>query len=569
MPGILSRLFSRETPKKSRSEIIDDIDTIAREAINRNTRENTFRKSVIVSADRGGSESTVAIGKLKKTLAPTRSLLNSGIYSNKFNMSDVYAAYIGENLIKFTVDKYVEAVVRSGYIIKSKNPSVVQYINKRLREIAFVAKISFEEYIADYITSLILYGNVYAVRHRQEDASSGKRYINTNKKEMIPIASLYVEDPRKLIIGEGPGGRMRYVRVSYDVSEIDLNNMNPSLFTTAEEHQTGIPFFHSPMGFGGFGFGFGFGSSNISRLFKVTPKRDVDYVVYEDYEISHIRYRHVPGEKISMPPFWPTLNDIDSLRRIEENIELLVYNYGHPILHAKIGEADRTGTDDEVQAVQSKLESMESNGFITTTNRVLINMIGAESAALRVDSYLAYFQKRVLTGLWLSEVAIGIGDTSNRSTANVLDKLAQEKVRELQRAFVSDIDNVFIELLLETGADLNWILHPDNMPTFEFNEIDLEGKIRKEAHLMTMWQSNMITADEMRIDLGRDPLTEKDWDNTFTFKVAIPLKDSGTSPTDAGARSTQRNLAPKNQHGTAGPKKGINKSATETSELSE
>jgi hypothetical protein len=565
MPGFFSNIFRPKV--KSRAEIIDNIDEIVRESINRSvtTKQIPQKRGTIITADKGlvvtgPLSNSVAVGKLKKTLAPNRAVLPSGMFTNRFNMSDLYSAYIGENLVKFTIDKYTEATIRSGHFIKSKNLTVIKYLQKRLREIAYVSKSSFDEYVSDFMTSLMLYGNSYAVKHRQKEASSGRPYVDSNGKMMTPIASLYVEDPRKLILGEGPGGRMRYVRVSYDVHEIDLNAMNPSLFTSSEEHQSGIPFFYTPQ-FGGF-LGLGRLQSSISSLFKSNSRREVEYVVYEDYEIDHIRYRHVPGEKIAMPPFWPTLNDIDSLRRIEENIELLVYNYGHPILHAKVGESTMPGDDSEVLAVQSKLEEMESNGFIATSNRVLIDMIGAESSALRVEAYLKYFQQRVLTGLWLSEVAVGIGDTSNRSTANVLDKLAQEKVRELQSIFVNHINNVFIELLLEAGLDIGWILDPENIPCFEFNEIDLEGKIRKEAHIINLWQGNMITSAEMRADLGRDPLTPEQLQDTYLERVSIPLAEAGkTDPMSSSAKTTQTNTAPKNQNGTAGPKKGINRSS--------
>lgn len=556
---------------KRANQIIEDIDTVAREGINRQITNNI--PATIPSRDVAiSNQNTIVTGKINKAFAPNRQLQYGGVYINRFNMSDIYASYIGENLIKFAVDKYTEAVVRNGWQINSKNPTIVRYIKKRIREMEFNVKSSFEEFINDFTLSLILYGNVYAVKHKQLGVSSGGEYINHMGKRMKPIVSLYVEDPRKLIIGEGPAGRMRYVRLGVETNYIDINKVNPSLFTDPMSMAVNRTLYSSPNGFYGIAYnmlrhvGMGF-----SGIFKVNPKRIKPYLIYEDDQIDHIRYHHVPGEKIAMPPFWSTLNDIDSLRRIEENIELLAFQHGHPLLHGKIGDETKPGSHEEVEELRAKLQNMESNGFIVTDNRTLIDMIGAEGKALRFDGYMKYFYNRVLTGLWLSEVAVGQGNTTNRSTANVLDKLSQEKVVELQRIFSNFFNSIMIQWLQEAGAELSWIMREDNVPTFHFKEIDLEGKIRKEQHILTMWQSNMITEDEMRMELGYEPFTNADYVRSFVKRVSIPLKKAGTAPkvsssgdgssggSSAANKVTQTGLKPKNQNGTAGPRKGINK----------
>lgn len=532
---------------KHATRLINEIDSIARAGIN---HQITTRDAIPTPGAKTIGGSKAITGKLKKKMAPNRGISPAGIYTNKFNMSDIYATYVAENLMKFSMDKYAEAVVRNGYFIKSKNKSVTRYLMKRLKEIEIVSSSNTNELVKDMAVSIIGYGNTYLIKHRQLNASSGKAYTRWDGKKLKPIASLYVEDTRKLLLGEGPAGRMRYVRLPYDVSSVNLNAINPSLFSlpkdtliTADENL--YNFVYNMF-------------STFSGAFRLSSKRRKDYVIYDDDEVDHIRYHHIPGEKIAMPPFWPTLNDIDSLRRIEENIELLVFQYGHPILHGTIGDDKKSGQEDEIIDLYTKLQDMESNGFVITDNRVLLSMIGAEGNSLRLDAYLMYFYRRVLTGLWLSEVTVGNGKTANRSTANVLDKLSQEKVFEIQSIISDAMQPIMIELLLEAGASLDWILRPENIPTWIFKSIDIEGKIKHENHVLTMWEASMITHDEMRAGIGEEQMTNAEIQTTYVNMVAIPLKKAappaaGTAGSSKSIKksgtATQKSIRPANQHG--------------------
>ncbi len=546
------QLFSTTTPRAlnkidniKAQNIIDQTDTIFRESFNKRMHRNDVTG---ISIDPGASPSfgKSIVGTLKKRFAPDRGI-QEGMHINKFKMTDMYTSYVGENLVKFSVDKYAEACVRNGFYIDSKNPLVTKYLNKRFKEFEIISKTPTTEMITDALMSIIMYGNCPLILHRQKEASSGNEYTRWDGQVMTPIASIYTEDFRKMLIGEGPAGRQRYVRIDRNVDDVNFNSINPSLFNLPKGTIYGD---NLPLYAGYFG-----GFTGINNLFKTSSARRKQYIVYEEDEVCHIRYHHVPGEKIAMPPFWPTMNDIDSLRRIEENIELLVYQYGHPIMHGKVGDDKKRGDQNEIDDLYAKIERMESNGFLVTDNRTMIEMIGAENQALRLDFYLMYFYRRVLTGLWLSEVTVGIGDTSNRSTANTLDKLSQEKVVELQNIFAQAMQPIMLELIQEAGASISWAMLPENIPNFVFNPVDIEGLIKKEAHTLVKWQANMLTEDEMRRELGKEPLKDSERESTYTYLHSIPLAETSpkldnTNPDNkASNKVNQKTLRPANQNG--------------------
>lgn len=58
------------------------------------------------------------------------------------------------------------------------------------------------------------------------------------------------------------------------------------------------------------------------------------------------------------------------------------------------------------------MDRLDDYGGVTTSERVEIRAIGAESLALRVESYLKYFKDRVMLGLGVSDLDMGVGDSN-------------------------------------------------------------------------------------------------------------------------------------------------------------
>ena len=144
---------------------------------------------------------------------------------------------------------------------------------------------------------------------------------------------------------------------------------------------------------------------------------------YQDFEspdVLHFYYHRKEGFLVGTPSLIPVKDDIRALRRIEENIEMLLYQHLFPLYHYQVGTLEapaRMNPDgmDEVQVVQGEINSMPSEGMIVTSERHKIVAIGAESRALRAESYLLHFKQRVFAGLGASSVDFGDADSSNRS----------------------------------------------------------------------------------------------------------------------------------------------------------
>ena len=115
MDNPLTRFIDKRRDAKTQRDtkrLVDEIDTIARLGINRaiSSKDNTPAITRNVQSKLG----TAITGKLKKRYAPNRDITTGGIHINKFNMSDIYNTYVGENLMKLSGDKYSKATTRNG-----------------------------------------------------------------------------------------------------------------------------------------------------------------------------------------------------------------------------------------------------------------------------------------------------------------------------------------------------------------------------------------------------------------------------------------------------------------------
>ena len=228
-------------------------------------------------------------------------------------------------------------------------------------------------------------------------------------------------------------------------------------------------------------------------------------------------------------------------------------------------------TQKEIEEAQDQLNKMPLDGIIITNERTAFKAIGAEGKAIDVSPYLQYYERRVFTALNTSEAMMGRG--SSRQNADSMEGLQHDTVKYFQKMISIFIENcVFNEILLEGG--FNPIFTPDDWVSFEFNEINLDTKVKMENHELVKFQDNAITFEEMRraIGKGTEGVDESRlYTNMITTPSEIEVLDAKVSAscttgngnlkngktTAAKSNGEAKNVnAPRNQHGTSSAKIG-------------
>jgi len=290
-----------------------------------------------------------------------------------------------------------------------------------------------------------------------------------------------------------------------------------------------------------------------------------DPVEFDPNDIIHIYYKKDRGKAFGQPFILPVLDDIRALREAEESVLRLLYRHLFPLYQYKVGIAEPgfEADEKEIDNVRNQIENMPSDGGIVTPERHEIKVIGADGEAIDAKDYLEHFEKRVFTGLGVSSTVMGRGDTANRSTADNMTKEMHDRIKAFQEVLSTFLNEFMIqELLLEAGYDP--LENPESEVKFQFREIDTELKIKKENHAVYKYEHNAITEDEMRQEIGMDPITDR-------AKMHINLVTGATSDaedSEGSSSDTDNKNNPENQSGKrGGPKTKENLESLTANEL--
>lgn len=388
----------------------------------------------------------------------------------EYSIAEVGRIEDTDSYVRQAFAKKVALMLKEGWDIVGSNPKTVRYIRQRLLQIGQASKMPTLQLLRDIGSGLVRKSNVFLLKVRNVDSSGGRIRETPSGQELKPVAGYFI--------------------IPAETMEFQLNG------------------------------------NNIVKWRQKMP--DGNWKEFNPADIIHMYFDRKEGFIFGTPTLIPVIDDIRALRKIEENIELLVYQHLFPIFQWKVGtdNAPAGMTEDgnlEVDVIRREIQFMPSEGGIVTTERHEISAIGAEGRALKAEGYLTHFKNRVISGLGMSAVDYGEGDTANRATADNMSRNLIDSVKDFQ-SVIELFFNEFVikELLLEStfGED---VLETENCVWLKFREIDIDAQIKKETHAADQFTKNMYSHDEARIKMGYEPM-------------AIPNQDEAESDEDLGIK---------------------------------
>lgn len=448
------------------------------------------------------SSSGAVVAAAKRLGIRMGDLTSSDFEDPEYNLLDIDNAYSTDSYVRQCVDKIVEKIFKEGFGFYGKNPNAIEYVKIRLTYMAETTQQPLQSLLNDMAEDMVKYHNIVLVKSRKADESQMPPGVTVNGIDGTePVAGYFCLHPGTMTVKRDSTGLIQNWKQEVDGSDTTVN-FNPS-------------------------------------------------------EIVHIYYKRKKGNAFGEPFLLPVLDDIRALRFLEENVVNMVYKHTNPFFHITVGNDESPGSPQEVEEVRAEIENMDPAGGLVTNNRVTFNSVEADKA-VDAKGYLEYLEARVFSGLGISAVQFGRGDTSNRNTADSMTDELSDRIKAFQQAIETGI-NFFIikDLLIEGGFDpLN---NPDDVVTFEFLENDLDRKIKAENHAIYKYEHNSITEDEMRDEIGKDPIT----DRSKMFQTLITQANaaheaslssssttSSSSNKEQGTGETNNKNKPTNQHGT-------------------
>jgi len=289
-------------------------------------------------------------------------------YPAEYDFVDIGMAEDTDSFVYQANFKKLALAIKAGWAFVSRDQTSLDYIKRRISEIEIAQGQSFWALQVEVLSNLLRYHNCFLIKARDISTSSGK-VRNVDGFKLKPIAGYFVASPETMLFQIGKDYHIKgYKHIMPDGRE------------------------------------------------KVFAPEDV--VHFHIYRKTH----HLAGT----PSWVPVLDDITALRRIEENIENLVHQHIHPLFQYKVGteQAPMKRYEDgltECDVVRAKIQDMANDGMIITPERHEIKGLGSESRALRAETYLEYFKKRVISGAGLSELDFGYGDCYDALTETLTE----------------------------------------------------------------------------------------------------------------------------------------------------
>ena len=397
-----------------------------------------------------------------------------------------------EAIVYKAFERKKSLMFKNGYLLTSDSDDNISYIKQRLKEFHYVSGKSFDGFVEELAYNLIMFHNAYVLMYRDLNKSTGEP-ISVGDEEIEPLAALF-------------------------------NMPTESIERKLKD------------------------DGSVSRY-----KQKISYTKYRTFSpkiIRHLTYNKRPGFTMGTPPLEAVKDDIIALRRIEESVETLIYKSLFPIIHVKVGTESHPATtlrdgSSEVSAMSKVLKEIDDSGGVVTSERVEIKSIGAESMALRVESYLEYFKNRVMIGLGVSTTDLGIGDSSGKATGSIISQTLKEAVIDMQRVVARFItEEIFSDLLVESGKyKAKYMIPEEEMVTLSFNSVDHDSQIKIESHWLNLANSKMISQSELRALIGKRPMSDDEmrqvgqWEENTASPSEVENVKANTESSKASAKA--------------------------------
>ena len=419
-----------------------------------------------------------------------------------FELTELQDAYNKDAYIRQGVDKYVDQIFKEGYQFYGTDTNVVDYLKMRLAFIAEATSTPTSQFLMDIAEDVVKYANCMVVKARSNDPNAFPQGVN--------VQGLYGKDP---VAG-------------YFCANATVTKCKRDDYGTVTEWQ---------------------------------QETDKGKQTFPPEDVVHFYYKREKGNAYGTSFLVPVIPDVKALRRAEENILKMMYRNVYPFYHIKVGTEEATGTSKEVEDIQNEAQDMDVESMLVTTERVEIKPIASDKV-IDAEPYLKYMESRVFSGLGIPEIMFGRGNTADNMTSEMADR-----IRAMQRVIETFFNEFIIkELLMEGGYDP--VLNPDQKVEFKFNDNDVDVEIKKQVHAIYKYEHSAITEDEMREEIGMDPIPDADREKMFvelvtreTLRVQAEL-DAQTAQASGSENGTpETNNKAKNKGGQSSKKQATKK----------
>ena len=392
--------------------------------------------------------------------------ISSYYAEGEYDLVAIFKLLKYESYFQKSVYKKLGLLCKSGFQFHSDNDKIKEYVAFRFKLMQIQTGLSINTLVKRISFYLIACSNAWVVKVRDKDFEYGESYT-LDGKEIHPVVGLFIPHPTTM------KPRFKYVKDS----------------TQGAKWQTRL---------------------ELDKWVHIN-RRGV-FKVFDLEDVIHFSLYKEDGMIFGTPEVTPTIDDIRTLRKLEEDAQLLSYRDLFPIIHYTVENPkaiDHTSGYTELDQAQSDMQKLMQDGGIATDKRHEIKFVGNEGKGVDGVAYLSYFQNRVFSGLGMAASDFGLGGQGAANDQEQVSQQLTDSVKFIQQE-VSDqfahliLDEIMIQSPFKDAFELG------NEVTLKFDEIDVGWKIRTENHEADLFTKGVNTIHETRNKMGRKDATDED-----------------------------------------------------------
>jgi hypothetical protein len=436
---------------------------------------------------------------------------------------DLEQAYDVDSYVSQGIDKYVELISKHGWYLECASAEPVDYLIQRFQYMSIMTGKPFSILVDELVRDVLLYGNAFWVKKRQKapDGVAGLPSAGA-APSALPVLGYFRVDPKRL-------------RPQYDADGKQL-----------------LSWLVLP----DFGYGsYGTGTGSYAASFAATTSPG-SVLTFRRGDVLHFPMNPPAGRLWGRSPLITVLDDIRGYRQCEEYVIKLLYKHLNPLFHHMVPDVmgNGQGRQEDVDDAAATHPVVAPDGFIVTPPGHKIEVIGAESHALRGEGYMQLLRERIYAGLGVNPMVMGEADASSAGSADAMTVTMHNRAKFYQRQIGAMLtEHILYELLIEGGFDPT---KPSDQVRWSWRDIEVEAQIARENHAAQLYLDNGISLSEFRKRLGEKPATDEELQDFYINRVQIPLvvaqgeARAGTlTPGSGPENQTSNRSRPANQHG--------------------
>lgn len=264
---------------------------------------------------------------------------------------------------------------------------------------------------------------------------------------------------------------------------------------------------------------------NIKGYKQITfgGSRPIDFTTDE---VVHFKWNTATNMFYGVSDLKAVCGTLTSFLNFQEDIGEIIHRYAAPIVHWKLGTEEQAASAGEIAEFISLLNDRDTGQDMVTSANVTANPIVNNLRMVQPDGMIRLLENQLIGGLRVPDLFIRGGESSNKSTAEVMLQAFDRKVKAIRNAVGAMVeDYIFRKIAPTSDVSISW------------NELSVESEHTKAEELTWLVQAG--TPLKVALDMCGWGSWINDVEEELKKNPPTAVASQGSPPSPVGKKPTE------------------------------